>query len=368
MGLFGKFGKQKPILGDTVKLPIDDFFETYKYGLTGEIGRRVMNGLMKARMENLKYITVPKSDYDFILKQIESQNQRNYILQQTAALNNKGIELEKQGKIDEAIEVYEENIKLKERATHAYERLMILYHKRGDFENEKRVIKVAINVYSDGCDSYKKRLDKLENTYVKPEIILPASSIPFSISGIPLGVRFEQTIKLLPEFNFYYDLPENETTVIYLWKHRDLINDEKYKPEIWKIQGELGNLLAMAKKHEDNGNLDEAAIIYERLISEKDYHTIPYDRLVKIYSKAKLKLDEIRVLEYSINHFSELRKRQKEYVLYLAAKYGKLDFANERIVNNKKITYYGGAFELYNPYPIVEKWEEQLKKINKKEL
>lgn len=49
--------------------------------------------------------------------------------------------------------------------------------------------------------------------------------------------------------------------------------------------------------------------------------------------------------------------------MHLAQKYNAVDFANERINNGKKITYYGGAFELYNPFPIVERWEARLQKL-----
>jgi tetratricopeptide (TPR) repeat protein len=249
---------------------------------------------------------------------------------------------------------------------------MILYRKRKDIENEKRIIKIAIDVFSKENErrgdegykvyDYKKRLERLEgNTSI--EISYPKISEPNKIEGIPLGTQFEQTIKMLPEFNFYYDLSEDKTTADYLWEHRNFVNDGNFKPEIWKIQGEIDELITKAKRCEDVGQLDEAAKIYEQLISEKDYHIFSYDRLIKIYSRAKLKDGERRVLKLAISHFSELRERQKEYILHLAQKYGKLDFALDRINHDKKISYYGGAFELYNPYPIIEVWKNRLSKL-----
>ncbi|MDR1584052.1 MAG: hypothetical protein LBS55_12510, partial [Prevotellaceae bacterium] len=121
------------------------------------------------------------------------------------------------------------------------------------------------------------------------------------------------------------------------------------------------------ERYETIGLLDKAAVIYEQIVAEQYFMPNPYDRLIKIYSKAKLKFDEIRILKYAINHFSELRNRQKGYVIQLATKYGKLDFANEQINNDKKISYYGGAFELYNPYTIISKWKERLDKLYKNE-
>jgi len=90
----------------------------------------------------------------------------------------------------------------------------------------------------------------------------------------------------------------------------------------------------------------------------------PYDRLIKIYSKAKLTNHKKRVLELSITYFTTLRERQREYVISLAKKAEKLNFCTQRINNNEKIFYYGGSFELYNPFLIVEKWKERLSKLN----
>lgn len=55
--------------------------------------------------------------------------------------------LEKEGMIDEAITVYEKSILSKIPATVPYDRLMILYRKKKDYENEIRVIKDAISVF-----------------------------------------------------------------------------------------------------------------------------------------------------------------------------------------------------------------------------
>lgn len=58
-----------------------------------------------------------------------------------------GQSLEKEGMIDEAIAVYEKSILSKIPATIPYERLMVLYRKKKDYENEIRIIKEAISVF-----------------------------------------------------------------------------------------------------------------------------------------------------------------------------------------------------------------------------
>lgn len=69
------------------------------------------------------------------------------LLQDTAARNNEGSAYEKLGRTDEAIAIYEENISDGYPALHAFERLMILYRRRKDYENEVRVIRRAIEVF-----------------------------------------------------------------------------------------------------------------------------------------------------------------------------------------------------------------------------
>ena len=65
----------------------------------------------------------------------------------SSRLVNIGIDLEKEGMIDEAINVYEKSIIYRLPIKHPYERLAILYRKRKDYENEIRVIKIAIEVF-----------------------------------------------------------------------------------------------------------------------------------------------------------------------------------------------------------------------------
>lgn len=71
------------------------------------------------------------------------------ILDECTRNNNKGINLEKDGKIDQAIEVYERNIVLRYPATHSYWRLIKLYRKEKDYNNELRIINIAIDVFMD---------------------------------------------------------------------------------------------------------------------------------------------------------------------------------------------------------------------------
>lgn len=68
-------------------------------------------------------------------------------MNESSRLIKLGIDLEKEGMINEAIAVYEKAIIPQLPATHPYDRLMILYRKKKDYDNEVRIIKIAISVF-----------------------------------------------------------------------------------------------------------------------------------------------------------------------------------------------------------------------------
>lgn len=73
------------------------------------------------------------------------------------------------GKIEDAIATYETNISLGYSAHHAYKRLMILYRKQKDYDNERRVILRALEVFPAETE-YLERLGKVENLILKSGI------------------------------------------------------------------------------------------------------------------------------------------------------------------------------------------------------
>ena len=87
--------------------------------------------------------------------------------------NLKGIELEKDGKVDQAIILYERNINENFVGNHPYDRLAIIYRKRKQFDDEVRVLEKAIGVFEkivsegrqDGppkLERFKERLEKAQ--------------------------------------------------------------------------------------------------------------------------------------------------------------------------------------------------------------
>lgn len=96
-----------------------------------------LNHLEKSRFERLQQ----KQEEEF-----EEASQRE-IQNESSRLIKLGIDLEKEGMINEAIAVYEKAIIPQLPATHPYDRLMILYRKKRDYDNEVRTIKIAISVF-----------------------------------------------------------------------------------------------------------------------------------------------------------------------------------------------------------------------------
>src|ERR671925_453824 len=70
------------------------------------------------------------------------------ISNQVADLNTQGVTHEKGGDLESAIRCYEDNIQLRYAATHAYDRLIVIYRRRGQLDEAMRVINVAIDVFT----------------------------------------------------------------------------------------------------------------------------------------------------------------------------------------------------------------------------
>lgn len=295
-----------------------------------------------------RFIVVNKAKWQQAVDEMSKRSAQEKEIALTASLNNEGIELEKNGKEDEAIIVYEKNVSRRCTATHSYDRLLVIYRKRKDVDNELRIAKLASAIFPKET-KYQKRISGLMSTPFDTQLPLKAEVHHPTIKH---GDLFEQMILELPEFDFYNGGGESNA---------NKVGRSELSP-IWEIQRYFKVLIEAADLAESKKDYENAAAIYEQIISENYWMPTPCDRLIKIYAKAKLFEDEIRVLQYGISHFSKLRSNRLYYVKQLAQKYNAVDFLNQRIESGGKITYYNGVFELYNPFPIVEKWEERLNK------
>lgn len=128
--------------------------EKYRKVIDGE----AFTSYLLADSPNSK-IPVLQSDLDRFEREYQDQRAYEKKLKQCAALNNKGIAFEKEGKIKSAINNYEKNIESDYPARHSYDRLLILYRKAKDYDNELRVCESAIEVFPNDA-KYPERLEK----------------------------------------------------------------------------------------------------------------------------------------------------------------------------------------------------------------
>lgn len=108
-----------------------------------------------------KFLLIPDNDYNAAINCYNKRKEAEERLFRTAARNNAGIQLEKDGKTDEAIAVYEDNIKDGYPAYHSFQRLMIIYRKRKEYDNEIRVIQRGIEVFAPNTAGLEARLAKV---------------------------------------------------------------------------------------------------------------------------------------------------------------------------------------------------------------
>lgn len=96
---------------------------------------------LKKFFENPQYEPNP-------VEEIRLHNRRlGEILDIMVDRNNKGIELEKKGDIENAIKLYEQNVADEFFGTYPYDRLAIIYRKRKRFDDEIRILKRKISIF-----------------------------------------------------------------------------------------------------------------------------------------------------------------------------------------------------------------------------
>lgn len=118
----------------------------------------------RAKFRGFSCIVVSEADYAEANEYIAEAKRKEELLSATVELNNKGIALEKAGEVEAAIFTYEQCIKLRYPATHAFRRLCVLYRKRKDKVNEVRVIETALEVFP-GDDFFTSRFRGFRMAY-----------------------------------------------------------------------------------------------------------------------------------------------------------------------------------------------------------
>lgn len=322
-------------------------------------------------------LIVKQKQYDRLKKETERLQNENKEWQNNfndiISLRQKAQKFEKENKLKDAISTYLQSIEYGEKNSkmsifnYAFdiERVIILYSKLKQTDLLIDFLKDNIQKYSDFQDAKKwaVRLSKLDNQNKTPVSITPNDIDTQTASNPTLGKQIDDFKKNMPEFNFYFDLPDNVDTMNYNHK----VPFELFK-KLKEFRDAFDTIKSLAKIAENNGDYKKAIEAYEKMIIEEYEGAEPYERLIIIYSKLKWRNQEIDTINRAISFFKDLKDKQQKYVISLADKYRMTDKALEYIKDDKKIFYYGGAFELYNPQSTrLKKWSDKLEKINDKQ-
>jgi len=141
-----------------------EYLEKYIKGAI--IDEDLFSKMELASLKGYDQIEVPKHKLDEFERKSKEYLDNERALIECCNLNNKGIAFEKEGKIDLAIAVYEKNIVIGYSAHHSYKRLMIIYKKVKDYENERRVILRALEIFPVDKE-YLERLEKVNEILAK---------------------------------------------------------------------------------------------------------------------------------------------------------------------------------------------------------
>lgn len=161
------FGKKKR--EGYTKVNIQEFIDANMVG--GVIPINLFVELQNKLLSGEKYAVLPNDVILSIEKDKKAEQEKVEAMNKCAALNNLGIKYEREGNIALAISTYEENLSSPFIACHSFDRLMILYRKQKDYDNEIRVIQNALEGlcerYPQLKEKYLKRLEKAKALKLK---------------------------------------------------------------------------------------------------------------------------------------------------------------------------------------------------------
>ncbi len=319
-----------------------------------------------------------EAEYEFLLKKTQEITDKNKIwndeFSKLTILRREALEFEKNNELEKALkkhlEAYEygHNSQILNISNYAYDidRIAVLYSKLKQKDDLVSFLTEAIENYPNYRHSKNWILRLTKITGANNETIFNEYSE--NIETLELN-NSDNLCKMIldlknsfPEFDFYYKKPEDESTLSYSYNN-NTFPLEKSK-EYAYLREQLNIIFAKAKLFENNKDYESAIGIYKNLISQNIESNIPYNRLMTIYKKLKQPDKEIDVIKQAIHNRESFKYQQRENILAIAKKYGKEEFAFNYIKNGKRIQYYLGIFDLYNPNTEIEKWKDRLIKIN----
>lgn len=103
-----------------------------------------------------------------------------------------------------------------------------------------------------------------------------------------------------------------------------------------------------------------AAVLYENLIANKYWEAKPYIALIEIYEREGGKDAAQEIRRQGISTLSNVQRRMKSEFLEAARKIDAEDLALDMIAKGEKIVYGSGLYTVYDPFPCIEQWKQDL--------
>ena len=164
--------------GKYIYIQDDKLITEEKYNIIkNEKNKNIKNAKKETEGQKIKRLNV---EFDILLKKPNTslnkikkfENRIRNLENNFVNRNLTGNQLEKEGKINEAITLYEKNIEEEFDGSYPFRRLAIIYRKKGLIEEEVRVLKRAIWIFENvvyiersdrlpKLEEFKKRLEKI---------------------------------------------------------------------------------------------------------------------------------------------------------------------------------------------------------------
>jgi hypothetical protein len=168
--------------------------------------------------------------------------------------------------------------------------------------------------------------------------------------GRTFATRFELAKSRFPEYDFYTGDVEQSKI-------------DEAKEALDSVFGDVQVFLEKGYQAETIQNYEAAAAIYEQLVCNEYWEADVYKRLMSIYKRAGMIQAYNSLLRYSYKFFKNKRDNDRENVLKLARKYEQSRWTERQIAGGYRIGYFDGIFDLYNPYPYVEIWRDEVDQL-----
>lgn len=291
----------------------------------------------KISQENQDFCKAMLDDYEQAKKDIEKLEAKNASWKKEfdtiINLRSRASSLEKEGRLQEAIEEYSRSILFGEASlylslnnyAHDINRLVVLYNKTKQKAMLSDFLEVMISKYPDSENAQKwaERLSSIKDNKPQFDEFKLEDVRKMAIDNPTIGEKFQALLNTFPKFNFYYDMPKEMNTFEYLSIKKPVPFEKSV--ELKKFKDSFESILNTAKIAENQNNLKVAISIYEKLVHEECFDTEPYERLMIIYRKLRWETEEKRIIQTAISFFSNIKEKQRKSILSLAQEFNMME-------------------------------------------